>query len=189
MLLEYNEKEVLRYLGYRGVSADEQTAFIIDEVYQGLLKAIQPKYIYKEYDFYRSDDSIIIENIEFKSKKLLFHLKDSSTVVLFGATVGTGADMLARRYSVSDTARAAVTHAVAASLIENLCDQACEEIKMSLGGIHRPRFSPGYGDLELSTQKDFFKLLDISRRLGVTLSDGCIMTPTKSVTAFIGIIK
>lgn len=189
MLLKYNEKEILRYLGYCGVSADEQTGSLIDEVYQELLKVIQPKYIYREYDFDRSDDGVTIEDIEFKSKKFLFHLKNSSSVVLFGATLGAGADTLVRRYSVSDTARAAVTHAVAASLIENLCDQACEEIKYTLGGTHRPRFSPGYGDLEISTQRDFFKLLDMSRRLGVSLSDGCIMTPTKSVTAFIGIIR
>lgn len=189
MLLNYNENEVLRYLGYCGVSADKQTAALIDEVHQELLKVIRPQYIYKEYDFERSDNGITIENIEFKSKKLLFHLKNSSSVVLFGATLGLGADTLVRRYSVNDTARAAITHAVAASLIENLCDKACEEMKETLGGTHRPRFSPGYGDLELSTQKDFFKLLDISRRLGVTLSDGYIMTPAKSVTAFIGIIK
>ncbi|MCH5191419.1 MAG: Vitamin B12 dependent methionine synthase activation subunit [Oscillospiraceae bacterium] len=189
MLLKFNEKEVLRYLGYRGVPADERTVSVIDEVYQELLKVVQPKYIYREYDFDRSDGGITVENIEFKSEKLLSHLKNSSSVVLFGATLGTETDTLIRRYSVSDTAHAAVAQAVAASLTENLCDRACEEIKQILGGTHRPRFSPGYGDLELSTQRDFFKLLDMSRRLGVTLSDECIMTPTKSVTAFIGIIK
>lgn len=189
MLLNFNENEVLRYLGYRGAAADARTLSLIDGVYDELLKAIQPKYIYKEYGFIRSDDSITVENIEFKSKKLLSHLKNSSSVVLFGATLGSGADMLVRRYSLSDTARAAVIQAVAASLTEDLCDKACEKIKAALGGEHRPRFSPGYGDLELSTQKDFFRLLDMSKRLGVTLSDRFIMTPTKSVTAFIGVIK
>ena len=51
----------------------------------------------------------------------------------------------------------------------------------------RPRFSPGYGDLKLDHQKDWFRLLDISKQIGVELTDSLLMVPTKSVTALIGI--
>ena len=51
----------------------------------------------------------------------------------------------------------------------------------------RPRFSPGYGDLKLEHQKDWFRLLDISRQIGIELTDSLLMVPTKSVTAIIGI--
>ena len=50
----------------------------------------------------------------------------------------------------------------------------------------RPRFSPGYGDVSLEVQKDFFRLLPC-QRIGLTLMDTLIMSPEKSVTAFIGI--
>ena len=50
-----------------------------------------------------------------------------------------------------------------------------------------PRFSPGYGDLRLDHQKDWFRLLDISKQIGIELTDSLLMVPTKSVTALIGI--
>ena len=51
----------------------------------------------------------------------------------------------------------------------------------------RPRFSPGYGDLPLEFQRDFFRILRPQRRIGVTLTDACLMVPSKSVTALVGI--
>ncbi|MBR3258643.1 MAG: vitamin B12 dependent methionine synthase, partial [Eggerthellaceae bacterium] len=46
---------------------------------------------------------------------------------------------------------------------------------------------PGYGDLPLEVQPDLLGLLDASRRLGITLSDSLLMSPTKSVTAIVGL--
>lgn len=186
MLLKYDEKEVLRYLGYRGKPADADALSLIENSYKELLNAVNPKYIYKEYDFERTDGGIIINEILFSSKKLLAHLGKSSKVVLFGATLGHETDKLLRRSSAGNTAYAAVAQAVAASLTENLCDIGCDEIRKELGEI-RPRFSPGYGDLELSVQTDFFKLLDMQKYLGVTLMSNLIMTPSKTVTAFVGV--
>lgn len=132
---------MLRYLGYRGKAADAQTLNIIETVYKELLAAVSPKYIYKKYDFTRTDRGIIVNGIEFESRKLLAHLKSSEKIVLFGATLGQNTDMLLRRYSLSNTAYAAVAQAVAASLTENLCDIGCDEIAEKYGET-RPRFSP-----------------------------------------------
>lgn len=189
MLLNYDLNEVLRYLGYRGKSADEKTLAMIENSYRELLKTIQPKYIFREFDFLKTDSSVVIDETEFKSKKLLSHLKNSDKIVLFGATLGSGADIAVRKFSVKNTAMGAVAQAVAASLTENLCDIGCEEISESIGGTFRPRFSPGFADLDLSSQIDFFKLLPMTKLLGVTLSQGCMMTPSKTVTAFIGVRK
>lgn len=186
MLLKYDEKEVLRYLGYRGKPADDGVKSLIDKAYSELCRTVQPRYIYKEYNFEKGEDGIMVNGIGFHSKKLAYHLKNSRTVILFAATLGAGADMLVRRYSLSDTALAAVTQAVASALTENLCDNSCDELSRLSGSELTPRFSPGYGDLPLSSQQDFFRLLDISKHLGVTLSDTFLMTPSKSVTAFIG---
>ena len=50
-----------------------------------------------------------------------------------------------------------------------------------------PRFSPGYGDLPLSAQKNIFAVLDPERRIGLTLNSSLLMSPSKSVTAFVGL--
>ena len=52
-----------------------------------------------------------------------------------------------------------------------------------------PRFSPGYGDLSLKTQSIFFRLLNCTQKIGLTLMDSFIMAPEKSITAFIGLEK
>ncbi len=190
MLLKYDLCETARYMGYKhGASPSEEICELVDEAYKELCKVIQPKYIYKEYDFTKTENGIIVDGIEFKSEKMLNHLRDSSSIILFGATLGQGADTLIRKYSVTDIAMTAVAQAVAGSMVENLCDIACEELKNEIKGEHRPRFSPGYGDFYISAQADFFKLLPMNKQLGISLSDGFMMTPTKTVTAFIGVIK
>ena len=51
----------------------------------------------------------------------------------------------------------------------------------------RDRFSPGYGDLSLALQKDIFAVLDCPRKIGITLNESLLMSPSKSVTAIIGV--
>ena len=51
----------------------------------------------------------------------------------------------------------------------------------------RPRFSPGYGDFSILYQKDVLRMLDAPKKIGLTMTDGYMLTPTKSVTAIIGI--
>ncbi len=190
MLLKYDLHETARYMGYKhGAKPSEAICKLCEDAYNELCKVITPKYIYKEYEFTRTNDGIIIDGIEFKSEKLLNHLRNSTSVILFGATIGVGADTLVRKYSVTDAAMTSIVHCVGASLVENLCDQACEELKNTIKGEHRPRFSPGYGGLHISSQENFFKLLPMTKQLGVTLSNNYLMTPTKTVTAFIGVTK
>ena len=63
------------------------------------------------------------------------------------------------------------------------------EAESKEGNILCPRFSPGYGDIPLEMQKTFFELLQCQKNLALTLNNSLIMSPEKSVTAFIGIKK
>ena len=188
MILKYDLRETARYLGYKhGAEPCEIICELIDEAYEELCKVIEPKFIFKEYDFLRTNDGITVNGIEFRSRKLLNHLKDATSLILFSATLGKGVDDLIHKYSADDIAMAAVTQAVSSSLVENLCDIACEELKVQIKGEHRPRFSPGYGDFDISYQKEFFSLLAVDEQLKVFLTESFMMFPTKTVTAFIGI--
>ena len=70
-----------------------------------------------------------------------------------------------------------------------LCDELCATVCDGLGeGVSLlPRFSPGYGDLSLDFQREIFRLLSPERNIGVTLGERLLMSPTKSVSAIIGI--
>lgn len=125
-----------------------------------------------------------------KSEKLRNNLEGCSAVVLFAATVGSGIDRMIRRFEKSDPQMGLLLQGLGAERVESLCDLFNAEVDaaaQSLGHSTCHRFSPGYGDLPIEVQKDFLPLLDAERRLGIILSDSYLMTPSKSVTAIIGI--
>ncbi len=191
--MDFSEKEALRYLGFRGKPADADTLALLHGVSAAASACIQPKSIYKEVSLRRvTAEETEIGGIVFHSRKLQAHLKDSDRILVFAATLGANADMLVRRYTAENTAKAAVAQAVLAAMTESYCDEICDRIAAEEGKngwFLRPRFSPGYADLALSAQRDLFSLLEIPKRIGVTLTDTCLMLPTKSVTAFIGLCK
>lgn len=106
---------------------------------------------------------------------------------MFGATLGTGIDRIIKANSATDIAMAMALQAAAASKIEEICDDLEQQIITKHGVTLRQRYSPGYFDLDISQQRDLFSLLELTKRIGLTLTDTCEMVPTKSVTAFIGI--
>ncbi|MGN0571127.1 MAG: vitamin B12 dependent-methionine synthase activation domain-containing protein [Candidatus Fimenecus sp.] len=191
--MKISEKEVLRYLGFRQNAPDEATLHLIDEVETVMQTEIQPKSIYGEFPLvFLSKREVKIGDKVFDSEKLCRHLRTCERVLVFAATLGAGADRLLRRYSATDSAKAAVAQAVLAAATESYCDEVCAEIaaKENKNGWYlRPRFSPGYGDMALTAQKDLFSLLEITKRIGLVLTESCLMLPTKSVTAFIGLTR
>ena len=111
-------------------------------------------------------------------------------VLLFAATLGIEADRLIERARVRSMAEVSILQAASAAMIEAYCDDINRRIKEEAharGLYVRPRYSPGYGDLALKSQKDFFALLKPEKETGITLTSSLIMVPTKSVTALIGL--
>ena len=127
-----------------------------------------------------------------RSEKLRKTIEECDKAVLFAATIGSGIDRLIRRYEKSDPKLGLLLQGLGAERVESLCDAFNDEVTSickSLGRETRMRYSPGYGDLPIEVQREFLPLLDAERRLGITLSESCLMAPSKSVTAIIGVKK
>ena len=122
-----------------------------------------------------------------ESEKLSKCLYGSSKVLLFAATVGIGVDRLIAKYLRLSPAKALMLGALGAERIEALCNTFCAEYKTENCVSLTPRFSAGYGDCPLDVQREIFAILDCSKNIGLTLNDSMLMSPTKSVTAFVGI--
>ena len=99
-----------------------------------------------------------------ESKDLAKSLKGCKQVIVFAATIGLELDRYIAKFQ----------HVSANAF--------CKE----MAGCTK-RFSPGYGDLPLETQKDIFALLDCGKYIGVSLNESLLMMPSKSVTAIFGI--
>ncbi len=188
-----NRKEVYRYMGLRGQIPDGELQRITEECIEELYKVAEPKYVYQFFSLtYRSEKELDFGFMQVTSANLSKNLQDCEQVAVMAATLGTGVDRLLRRYEVAAIAKCVILQAVAAALIESVCDVCQEEISRAAakkGYFLRPRFSPGYGDFDIENQKAVIDVLQAPKRIGLTLMDSCMMVPTKSVTAVMGLSK
>ena len=185
--MEISEKEVLRYLGYRGAAADERILEQIRQISTELAACVRPRNVYGIWDCRVNPPRVAMGGLDIKSGSLAGHLDGCEQVALLAATLGAGADELIRRYSVREMEKAAVAGAVCASMIEAYCDEIEKEIAQKADELHlTARFSPGYGDFDMTHQKDIWKLLDCGRRIGLMMTEGAMLVPSKSVIAVIG---
>ncbi len=189
---DINRFEVFRYLGYKGTKPDAGTVDAIEICIKKAVFKIEPKYICKRGKIKISDDGKIqMGGLICQSKDLLKNLEGCAEVFLLALTLGSESELMMRRVLKLDLYKASILQAVFAAMTEACCDKICERLQSEIGDgfFLRPRFSPGYGDLKLSVQRDFLNAIDARKAIGIYLSDGDIMIPEKSVTAFIGISK
>lgn len=181
-----NKKEILRYLRTASNTADERLLLLIDECCAEVEQYVVPKTLHRIFDCKVCESRVLVEKYEFAGKRLAENLHGCKQLILFGATLGTECDRLLRTYSTVDITRTAVLQACLAAKIEEVCDTLEDRLRAD-GYTLRPRYSPGYFDLDITENKKIFELLDLTKRIGLSLTDTYQMVPTKSVTAFIGI--
>lgn len=178
-----NKKEILRYMS--SVGGENDLDSLIDDCINEARSVLEYKVCYCILPLNIDANRMILPCGEIMSGNLAKNLRDCKEVIVFAATVGVGIDRLIAKYSRLSPAKAFCFQALGAERVEALCDDFCSE--MGKNRHLRPRFSPGYGDLPLETQKMIFPLLDCPKRIGVSLGDSLLMSPSKSVTAFVGI--
>ena len=183
-----DKREILRYMGCRESTPQ------IDELIERALSLCENSLSYKvcfaEYDIRIEGTSCELGFVRTESADLAKCLKNCDKILLFAATVSLEIDRLILKYGKTEPSISVCLQAIGAERIEALCNAFCKEMKAEYAKLEkslRPRFSAGYGDLPLELQKDIFKALGCDKRIGLTLNDSLIMSPTKSVTAIIGI--
>ncbi len=178
-------------MGYGKNQPDEAVLRQIDACVAELLRASSMKTVNRVFELrHLSTKEIMLGELRIESEKLSKHLRNCGKAILFAATLGTGADLLLRRWSVADMSKAVIMQASAAAVIEAYCDACQKELSVEAAkeGLYlRSRFSPGYGDFSLDYQKELLNLLDAPKRIGLTVTDSMMLTPTKSVTAVMGL--
>ena len=179
------EKEIRRFAACK--SADSETAALLDACLREALPVLTYRVCYGEFPMRTDGDACDFGAFRVHSKQLARNLAGCKGVVLYAATVGVELDRLIARYGRLSPAKALLLQAIGAERIEALCDVFCADIAAERRIGTRPRFSPGYGDLPLETQTDIFAVLQPYKHIGLTLSDSLLMSPTKSVTAFVGL--
>lgn len=186
-------KEVARYLGYRrAVPPEADVSALMEKAASEMQAVMKAQAVFEIYDLSvvsTCPTTVSFADVTLQSQDLGRNLAGCSKVALLAATIGPQVDALIRRHSSLDPVYASILQATGAMYIEELVDLVNSEIKKiaaAQGLKTKPRYSPGYGDVPLQVQKDFFRLLPCTR-IGLTLMDTLIMAPEKSVTAFVGL--
>ncbi len=178
-----DEKEVYRYSGVGEVTPEMEA--LLRECISLCEGKFKNNLCYGVYEIKSDGESVDFGFSKVKSQTLVKNLKDCNRVIIFCATVGIEIDRLVARYGTISPAKAVMLQAIGAERIESLCNTFNEDIKREYNTV--PRISPGYGDFPLEFQREIFKLLSPSKRMGLTLNESLLMSPTKSVTAVVGV--
>ena len=175
-----DRREILRYAGARGDAPE------LMPLLEECLSLMEGDLTYK-VAFCEIDPS---ELPLWESRDLSDRLLGCERAVILAATVGLAPDRGLLRYGSREPLRGLLCQAIGAERIEALCEEASLALSEEYGKQGRrlrPRFSPGYGDCPLAWQRMIVERLETPKTLGLTLNGSLTLSPTKSVTAIIGI--
>ncbi len=177
-------QEVLRYAACRGAEGEVLT--LAQWAAETAAPLLQGRVCWRESRVEIWGDTVGLGSAVWTSKALARRLAGCERAVVFAATLGLELDRLITRYGRLSPARGLMLQALGAERVEALCDTFQQEMTQRCGKT-QPRFSPGYGDLPLEAQRDLFAMLECPKRIGLFLNESLLMSPSKSVTAIIGI--
>ena len=181
--------EALRYAGVRADESGDMHRKMA-EIAAQCMKTVTPRCTYRvsEIAWENGMPSLFGGQLVLPGRTAAVMLRTCSHAALLVCTLGTTFDALARQVQARDFADALLLDGFGGAYVEAGCNAAEREIATKLPGKYlTDRFSPGYGDLPLSLQKDIFSVLDCSRKIGASLNESLLMSPSKSVSAIIGI--
>ena len=182
-----NVREILRYAG--AVGDNSELSREVEALLPSLSRVISPAACYAELPVSVCGEEVAIGSLRVNSKSLSARMRGAGRAVLFAVTLGISLDREIMRLGAISPAKQLFADAFGAERIESGCDALCFELEKIYGeGRVLKRFSAGYGDVPLELQRDIFAILDCPRKIGLTLNESLLMSPSKSVTAIVGIL-
>ena len=162
----------------------------IEEAEDLLFEAARPAFAYAV---------LAAEDLPVQGVSLAKHLEGCDRLVLSAVTLGHDVDELISATQSEKIALSVVIDCGASVMAELAANLAEEQIRDELAAdatgtssdatllYMTERFSPGYGDSPLEMQTQVLDVLDAEQQLGITLSKGFMMSPSKSITGIMGL--
>lgn len=192
--IELPAGKVLARLGYASgkTKIDSKIKEILDEEIAVAGKLIAPRQVQAFSKIALADGlKISLEPCFSIESRDIFKLLDGCAQAAgFAVTIGPALELKRDAYlKDKETTRALVLDAagsVAAEELAAITNRQIAESAEKNGMLCTRRFSPGYGDWAIASQKDFLEWLGAAQ-IGIKLSDHFEMAPEKSVSAIIGL--
>lgn len=128
--------------------------------------------------------------ISFDGDNIKALLDDCDKVWIVCVTIGNGIDRVIEELRLRDLTLAYAVDLCAGLWVDDYCEKLEQNMREKLkeqGKQLTQRFSCGYGDFPLQSQSQFVTALRADKYLGIKLTTGGMMIPSKSVSAVAGI--
>jgi len=191
--MKIDKQEVLRFLHHSGQEYSKEIDIKIDFLIDNAYSSCSPKTVWGVFEpefsdkVYLKGTSVALEGNDIKS-----HLQGAKKVALMAVTLGINAEREILKFQQIDMVSAVIADAVFGVYADALADSVEQEIinfakKQKL--YTNERYSPGYGDFPIETQKEFARVLNLEKTIGLTVTENNLLIPRKSVTAVIGLFE
>lgn len=193
IVTEIDRKQVLHDIGYNtGSRIPNRIIELVLKCLEDAKHLINPSYSYviRDVDFVHGSNIFIENAVILQSKVIARLLERCEQVAIFVSTIGNQLEeTLAHLAEKGQVLHARVLDAIGsnaaervAEFVQDLLQHTAEARGLCIGR----RFSPGYCDWGINQQKIVFRAMNGSTT-GVSLTDGCLMVPRKSISGIIGI--
>lgn len=190
--IKAEKSEVFRYMGYAGQTLTPELDTMADSIIRQCEDVAQPKYIYGYFDTKNTSEGILLpeSGIVLKGNDIVSHLCNASYCAVMALTVGIGPEKEVMRMEKTSMTEAVIMDNAANAYTESLADYVeniiADEAEKK-GMFINYRYSPGYGDFSIQTQRELVSLLGCDTRIGLTVTQNNILIPRKSITAVVGV--
>ncbi|MDD3725802.1 MAG: vitamin B12 dependent-methionine synthase activation domain-containing protein [Candidatus Ratteibacteria bacterium] len=145
-----------------------------------------PKAVYRTgYIDSRSEDGVVINGIEFKSRVLRVNLQDSERVFMYVVSCGQELEKWSKSYT--DPFFSYITDYIKESVLHSAINFFFDYIKEIYNVPKFSKMAPGsLKDWPIEQQRKLFDAIgDVEGTAGVVLTDSFLMVPSKSVSGII----
>jgi cobalamin-dependent methionine synthase I len=187
-------REVIRRMGYPGgKEPDPGIRQILSEEMERAAGLFHFRGIYRVMDIQNLANDVLSfreDSFVIRSQQVCRMLRNARQVVFFMVTIGKGLEENVHTLLQQDeTTRAFILDAIGSETADEAANvlhwKTLSDLARQQGMKATPRFSPGYGDWPVTEQPDMLRMCE-GQRIGISVTESCLMIPRKSVSAVLG---
>lgn len=177
----FDEDDVLRFLRHKRRRISEADRRWLDRAREIVDAAAAYRETHQRRPWRSTDIGGCWGDTVFPYRSLGRLFADCDEVIVCGCTIGQDVYRTIREWMATDPALGVVVDATASVLVD-----AYAAYLQHTFGATTMRFSPGYGDVPLALNQKLATCLQLSKRIGVHVTDGHLMVPEKSIIFLTG---
>jgi hypothetical protein len=186
--MNYNLNEIVRYMGGNAKSIDSKYKDHIESCWEKFTSKVIAKHEYLTANISVKNNTVILKDLDIiiESQHLSRHLKNCDKIVILLSSLGVMASNIIRKSSIISSTEELIYNAIANYFLEEYNDIIQTQLN-EIHGCTTNRFGTGYGDLDLSYNEIFLRLLP--NKIGVSINSSYIFNPKKTTLSIIGVGK